>query len=82
MIYVDVYVPSVDEVYDFEVDENCLVQEMTAGIAVLLHKKTASAGEPLTEGFAVFSRRDGCALPPGRTVRECGIESGCRLILV
>ena len=81
MIYVDVYAPSVDEVYDFEVDENCLVEEMTAGIARVLHKKTASFGEPLTEGFSVFSKRDGCVLPPDRTVCECGIESGCRLIL-
>ena len=82
MIYVDVYVPSVDEVYDFEVDENCLVEEMTAAITGILHKKTASAGESPAPGFMMFSGKDGCALPPGLTVCECGIDSGSRLILV
>ncbi|MBQ9065526.1 MAG: hypothetical protein IJ123_08775 [Blautia sp.] len=78
----DVYVPSLDHSYEFEVDEDCTIKEMIREMADILWKECGSAGKPDPEGFMLFVTGDEIVLPFNYTVLECGLTDGKRLIML
>ncbi len=82
MILVDVFVPSVDTVYDFQLDENAaigmLVEEMGEMVGQKEHGQIGGNVEKLCL-CSLGSRR---ILPKNRTLAECEIVTGDKLMLL
>ena len=82
MILVDITVPSVDTTYDFKLDANTpigiIVEEITQMICQ--KEKTTFYGEK--ERLLLASYRNKIILERDKTLKECGITSGDRLLLV
>ena len=81
MIYVDVYIPALDQDFDTFMDDECessvILQEMIG----MLHKIAGQEGEPDSSGFTLFSATGGFPIPPKSSLKACGVVSGSRLIL-
>ena len=82
MILVDVYVPAMDQSYDFSLDERKKVSFLTEQIADALMRTLKVEGKSGGPSFVLCDAGKGSILPPGRTLAECGAVSGSRLILV
>ena len=82
MILVDVYVPSMDQSYDFSLDENRTVSHLTEEITRALMNTLKI--EEKTEGpaYVLCDAGRGIILSPDLTLSECGTVNGSRLILV
>ncbi len=81
MILVDVQVLALDQVFDFELDEEMQAGELTEKILRLLIKKSKQTQQPSQPLFLYAVRRDK-VLNPLTTLSQQGIESGERLILL
>lgn len=82
MILVDVYIPSVDEVLDFELDEHAKVQEILREMVEMLVRKTKSKTIESIEDFLLYDKETGTAIPYDTSLHAYGIKSGDRLMLV
>ena len=82
MIIVDIYIPALDTTLDFLLDENKRISTLTGQIVALLEKKLDEKSEAGQEGFLLCSFRQRRILPESLTLKECGITSGSRLLLV
>ena len=81
MILTDIYVPALQETFDFELDENVPVGLLLMEIAQILARKTGTAlrgEEPFLLGS--FEKQD--ILDNALTLAECGIRNGSRLLFV
>ncbi len=82
MILVDVQVPAMDRVYDFELDE-----ELTAGIlvrdieALVAKQEKAAKGKEGGDRYLYSLRQDGI-LRQEETLKQQGVHDGDRLILI
>ncbi len=80
MIMVDVLVPPLDKVFDFEVDEKIEPKELREDVEELIAKS-----ERVTFGVGqreIFLYRIGEFLQEGRSLKTQGVINGDRLILV
>ena len=75
MTLVDVYVPSVDHEYDFGLDEKTKISGIIEEIASMVSQKEQCE-------LLLCSMKDKTILPRDKTLEECGILNGSRLILV
>ena len=82
MILVDVYVPSLDETFDFQLDENTPIRQITDEIGEMLGKKVRVPVQPDRQRFMLCSYDSGSILSGEHTLRKCGIRNGSRLLLV
>lgn len=82
MILVDVYIPSVDETYDFFLDENTEVEKIVVEIYEMLVKKMQSAPKSNINEFMLYHMTAGKALDKNRTLAFSGVTDGSRLMLV
>ncbi len=82
MILVDIYVPSVDQTFDFELDENAYISAVLIEVTGMLAKKTGSEKTGDAGAFILYNAEKGQPLPEDRTLSESGIRDGSRLILV
>lgn len=82
MILVDVYIPSVDQTYDFNIDENVTVASVIEEIASMVSQKEQCIlrGDPVS--LVLCSPALLTLLPPEKTLKQCGIDTGHPLILV
>ena len=82
MILVDVYIPSVDQTYDFNIDENVPVASVIEEIASMVSQKEQCVlrGDP--GALVLCSPVLLSMLPPEKTLKQCGIDTGHPLILV
>ena len=81
MILVDIYVPSLDAVYDFQLDENTPVKAVTTEIGEMLGKKFKVPARSESR-FVLCSFEQKNILPGEKTLHMCGIRNGSRLLLV
>ncbi|MBQ3281486.1 MAG: hypothetical protein IJH41_03660 [Eubacterium sp.] len=87
MIIVEVYSPSVDASYDFQIDENISAAEAAGAVSEMIARKNGSeASDDNAAGaygdaalYDTDSRRE---LDRLRTLKENGVTSGRRLLLV
>lgn len=82
MILVDVYVPSMDRVYNFNLDEDSSIQVIIDEISDLICKKEHSTLEGEQERFVMGSIDQCINFLPTCSLREYQIHNGDRLILV
>lgn len=82
MIMVDVYVPSVDREYDFEIDENAPISLVIEEISAMVCQKEQCvlSGDP--KELMLCDRETQNILKPGYSLKECHVGVGAKLILV
>ncbi|MGN0290475.1 MAG: EsaB/YukD family protein [Lachnospiraceae bacterium] len=81
MILVDVYIPAIDENYDFMLDENAAIEQVTAEISGMIAKKMGETGTE-NQGFTLCSLDDKKRLKGNKTLHTSGITDGSRLLLL
>lgn len=82
MILVEVYVPAVDEKFDFELDENAGIKQIIGELCEMLSKKMKSPMPSKTDEFMLCSM-DGQQIFSGeKTLYQCKVKDGSRLLLV
>lgn len=82
MILVDVFVPSVNNVYDFQLDENTPIQRVIGEMCELIEQKERCSLTGDAEELTLCSRNGKCILQRDSTLMACGVETGNSLILV
>jgi len=82
MILVDIYVPSVDNTYDFQLDEDSYVYAVIEEIGELIGQKEHCQIIGDMENLMLCALKDKQILPKDSTLAECGVRTGNSLILV
>ena len=82
MVLVDIFVPSVDKVYDFQLSENTLISIVIEEISEMIGQKERLGVVGDVHGLQLCDKERQCILPQNRTLSECGITTGKSLILV
>lgn len=82
MIMVDIYIPSVDQVYDFGIDETASVAMVIEEITAMVSQKEQCALQGDAKGLLLCDRDRQEILPQDRTLQDCGVQTGTRLLLV
>lgn len=82
LILVEVYVAALDERYDFELDENVEIRQVTGEICEMLSKKTKEPLPARTEDFMLCSIDNEEVLAGEKTLYQSHIRDGSHLILV
>lgn len=82
MILVDIYIPSLDKTYDFQVDENASVQNLILEISEMIGNQTKSGNGISTEKFMLCSMDQDVILKRSSSLNSYGIQNGSRLMLV
>lgn len=81
MILVDVQVPSLDGIYDFELDEKMEVCEVVTQIFEMIALQENGVKEPGQEMFLYAIRKESI-LNPQKTLEQQGIQNGESLIVI
>lgn len=82
MIMVDVYVPSVDRSYDFEIDENVPAALIIEEISAMVCQKEQCVLTGEVHELMLWDRGSQKFLVPAYSLKECQIGMGAGLILV
>lgn len=82
MILVDIYIPSLDKNYDFQVDGTVSVENLTMEISEMIGNETKSGKISGAEDFMLCSLDQNKVLKKYNTLTDCGIKNGSRLMLV
>ncbi len=81
MILIDVYVPAVDRVFDFELDENTTAGEITEELIQKLAEQI-NISDKTKEQLCIYAFYRECILDEALTLKEQGIDTGEKLILL
>lgn len=81
MILVDVYVPALDKTFDFRLDEKAKVGQIMIEMQDIFKKKLKESGDK-KQDFMLCSMEHKEELPIYKTLSECRIKDGSRLMLV
>lgn len=82
MINVDVYVPAMDRVYNFNLDEDAGISVLIEEISELICRKEHSSLDGEKERFVMGSLDEGKNFDPICSLREYSVKNGAKLILV
>lgn len=82
MILTDIYVPALNETYDFQLDETVPVCLLIDEIAQILQKKSGGTEETFSHPFVLCSFEQMCILDSSKTLQESGITNGGALLIV
>ena len=82
MIVVDIFVPSVDKEYDFQLNENMPIYTVIEEISEMIGQKEHSQIVGSVELLQLCDSEKQCVLHKNKTLLECGITTGKSLILV
>lgn len=82
MILVDVYIPSLDETYNFRVDEMATVTNVVQEISEMMCKKFKTQLNYPANNFYLCSDEMATVLEEHTTLAENGIHNGSRLFIV
>ena len=82
MILVDVYVPAMDDNYDFMVDENVAVGQIVTEIGGMISKKVKETLLDQDADFQLYSMNTRTLLNSGQSLYMNNVTDGCRLLLV
>lgn len=82
MIMVDVYVPAYEKTYDMGVDENLSIDLILEEMANVVCQKEMGRLKGKADELCLCSYREQKILSPERTLRDYGIETGSRLLLL
>ena len=82
MILVDIYIPSLDKNYDFQVDEKVSIKSLILEITDMIENETKSEKNREPEKFMLCSMDQKKILEKYYTLKDCGMKNGSRLMLV
>lgn len=82
MIYVDISVPGFDRVYDFNLDECAGIGVIMDEIIEMICKKEQCVLTGNMKEMLLVSIEGQCILKRSKTLKECGVHTGSKLILV
>ena len=82
MIYVDVFVPSVDKTYNFALNERVEIKSIISEITEMIEQKERITLVGDINDIFIYNRYDGTILPKENTLSECSVKNGFKLILV
>lgn len=82
MITVDVYIPAMDRVYNFNLDEDSKIRVLIEEISELICKKEHSSLEGEKERFIMGSMDRQINFRTDNSLREYSVKNGEKLILV
>lgn len=82
MILVDVYIPSLDETFDFRIDETAKVVNVVQEISEMMCKKYKTELNQDAQEFFLCSAEQGTIMNGNSTLQDNGITNGCRLFMV
>ena len=82
MILVDVYVPAVDQEYNFSLNENVSVAAISSEIIEMIEHKEQTRLHGDANQMLLCDKRKGSVLSKENTLRECGVLTGDSLLLV
>lgn len=82
MVLVDIYVPSINDDFDFLLDENIPVCQLIVEITGMLSKKLQSSAVQDDSGFQLYSMNAEKILDTEKTLCTNNVTDGCRLVLV
>ena len=81
-ILTDVYIPAVDDTFDFMLDENVPVIQVMEEISEMIAKKVKETKPAQITDFVLYSMDTGTLLDYYQSLYANGIHDGSRLILV
>ena len=82
MILVDIYVPSLDKTYDFQVDETIQTEKIIMEIAEMIGNDVKTEKKPEIEKMFLCSMDQERILQKNLSLKSCEIKNGSRLMLV
>lgn len=82
MVLVDIYVPSVNNVYDFQLDEQTKVKTLIEEVAELIEQKEQCKMVGDADDLMLCLQKNKCILPYDKTLEECDVLTGSSLLLV
>lgn len=82
MILVDIYIPSLDETFDFRLNETSTVEQIIKEIKEILTKRIKESNNDNQKDFILCSIEQEEQLSNDKTLSECRIKNGSRLIFV
>jgi len=82
MINVDVYVPALERVYNFNLDEDSRISVLIEEISDLICKKEHSSLDGIKDRFIMGSIDEKLNFNADYSLREYSVKSGEKLILV
>ena len=82
MILVDVFVPSVDKTYDFQINENAPIYTVLEEISEMIGQKERSGVVGDVNKLQICDRESRSVLDKNRTLADYEISTGKSLILV
>jgi uncharacterized ubiquitin-like protein YukD len=81
MILLDVQVPQVDKVYDFELDEEMTAGELTEKITVMIAQQELMEYDRANQMF-LYAMDHGKILQESLSLKQQGVRGGERLVLL
>lgn len=82
MILVDIYVPSVDKTYDFQLNEGIDIRTVVEEISEMIGQKEHSKIVGSTGDLFLCHYKTKRILDKGESLREAGVVTGDKLLLV
>ena len=82
MINIDVYFPSINATYDFQVNEEATVSEVVREIGEMMCKKEKSRLDKKIGEFFLCEKESEQILPENMPLNKCGVENGSFLFMV
>ena len=82
MILVDVFVPSVDNVYDFQLDDDVKIGMLVEEMGEMICQKEHCRLDGKIEKLLLCSLDNRAILPKNTTLAECGVKTGGKLMLL
>lgn len=82
MVLIDVFAPSVDKTYQFNLNENVKISVVTAEIAEMIGRREHMELNGRIEDMNLYDQQKGSMLAGEHTLSEYGIHSGYTLILL
>lgn len=82
MILVDIYIPAVDETYDFMLEENVETDKIIDEITEMITKKMKGGSTEHTSEFLLYSMATERMLERRKSLQQNGVQDGTKLMLV
>ena len=82
MILVDIYVPSVDREFDFGLDERAKISSIIEEVSSMISQKEQCELRGNVEELLLCNMEDSAILPRQKTLEQCNVCNGKRLMLV
>lgn len=81
MILTEIFIPALNRTCDFRLNENACIADVLEELGEILRPRKEQ-GEENVSDFMLCSYEMKKILPLNRTLRQEGIENGCRLVLL